>query len=157
MSGKRNTGGRPSTFKPETAQEICDRLSKGEPLAQICRDPGMPHPSTFRVWCDQGKMLGDVTLAIAYARARDDGFDAIASEAMDIIDAAPERVVTVMGEERSESRIDGASVQWAKARAELRLKLLAKWDPKRYGERQLVGSDPDNPLPAGVTVTFKGA
>lgn len=29
--------------------------------------------------------------------------------------------------------------------------------PAEWREKQLVGSDPDNPLPAGVSVTFKGA
>lgn len=41
-----------------------------------------------------------------------------------------------------------------KLRIDTRLKLLAKWDPKRYGDKQLVGSDPDNPLPQGFTVNL---
>lgn len=46
------------------------------------------------------------------------------------MDASPERYMTELGE-----RIDPASVAWAKSRAEQRLKLLAKWDPKRYGDK----------------------
>jgi hypothetical protein len=117
--------------------DVLERLSKGEPLAQICRDDDKPHPSAWRDWCD-----ADESLAIAYARAREDGFDAIAAEALGIIDAQPERVMTVTGEDRSESRIDAASVQWAYRRFEARMKLLAKWDPKRYGELvKLAGAD----------------
>ena len=33
-----------------------------------------------------------------------------------------------------------------KLQIETRLKLLAKWDPKRYGERTTLAGDPDNPL-----------
>jgi hypothetical protein len=43
-----------------------------------------------------------------------------------------------------------------RVRIDARKWLLAKRQPKKYGDKQLVGSDPDNPLPAGVSVTFKG-
>lgn len=110
--------------------EILERLSNGEPLAVICRsDPKFPHPTTWNDWC-----ASDEKLNIAHGRAREAGFDAIACDALEIIDAPPERVISTNGEEQSESRIDSASVQWAKNRVETRLKLLAKWDPKRYGE-----------------------
>lgn len=128
----------PSKKTPALCDAILARLSKGEPLAQICRDEGMPDPSSWRDWC-----ASDEALAIAYARARDDGFDAIATESLEIVDAPPERYMTEQGE-----RIDAASVAWAKSRAEQRLKLLAKWDPKRYGERQTtVHEDPQGNNP----------
>lgn len=144
----------PKTFTaPERKKAIAKvvaGLSKGTPLTVICAEQGMPCDDTVRKWAED-----DAGLGREIARAREAGWDTIALEAMTIIDAEPERVVTVTGEDRSESRIDSAAVQWAKARAETRLKLLAKWDPKRYGDRQLIGSDPENPLPAGVNVTFK--
>jgi hypothetical protein len=127
-------------------------LRIGTPLTVICSEDGMPCDDTVRIWADE-----NTELSREIARAREAGFDALAVEALQIVDAAPERVVTVTGDDRSESRIDSASVQWAKNRAETRLKLLAKWDPKRYGDKQLVGSDPDNPLPSGVQVIFKKA
>ena len=42
--------GRPSLYSPELITTICDRLSKGEPLAAICRDEGMPDPATIWQW-----------------------------------------------------------------------------------------------------------
>ena len=36
------TFGTPSVYTPELAEEICARLSAGESLKSICRDPGMP-------------------------------------------------------------------------------------------------------------------
>jgi intein/homing endonuclease len=118
---------------PEIERVVLDRLSKGDPLAVIARDEGMPHPSTWRGWC-----ADDNNLAIAYAHARDDGFDVLAAEGLDILDEEPERVTTTSGEDRVETRIDGASVQRAKNRFEGRLKLLAKWDPKRYGDATML-------------------
>lgn len=134
---------------PEIEQEIITRLSKGEPMAQICRDEHMPSDRAVRYWQED-----DPEFASAIARAREYGFDAIAADCLSIIDAPPERVIASQGDGKTETRIDSASVQWAKNRAEIRLKLLAKWDPKRYGEKTLVGSDPENPLPQGIAVTF---
>lgn len=73
-------------------------------------------------WIDQ-----DEDFAQRFARARDLGADAIASEALEIMDEQPER--------DEKGRLDPAQVQWQKNRAELRLKLLAKWSPKKYGDK----------------------
>jgi hypothetical protein len=108
----------------------------------------MPCDDTVREWA---KANSEFARDIAHAREM--GFDAIAVEALSILDEEPERVVTVTGDDRSESRIDGASVQRAKNRFEGRLKLLAKWDPKRYGDAvQLkhANSDGEN-LPAPMS------
>lgn len=112
------------------ADEIVRRISEGEPLRQICRDEHIPNWQRVYEWMDQ-----DAEFAGRIARARELGFDAIAAESLAIIDEPPERVVTMQGDERAESRIDSAAVQWAKNRAEHRLKLLAKWSPKKYGDK----------------------
>ena len=105
--------GRPTKRTPEVEAEIIRRISEGEPLAQICREDGMPGLSTVYDW--EGK---DEALSGAIARARIAGFDMIAQEALAIADDADPDV----------------DVQRSKLRIETRLKLLAKWDPKRYGE-----------------------
>lgn len=120
--------GRPSLYSPELVQTICDRLALGEPLAAICRDEGMPHPSTVRDWAAARE---DVSLAIA--RAREDGFDQIALEALRIADFGDDDHVP---DKDGNLRMDSEVIQRSKLRVETRLKLLAKWDPKRYGERQ---------------------
>lgn len=103
---------RPTKRTTKVVEEILERLSNGEPLAEICRSSEkFPHPSTWADWCN-----ADETLRIAHGRAREIGFDVIASGIMQIIDDLKE---------------DPAS---RRVRAEYRLKLLAKWDPKRYGE-----------------------
>ncbi len=115
----------PSKRTPEVESRILSALRAGTPLAVVCREDGMPHPTTWNDWC-----AADPALKIAHERARDEGFDAIAADSLEIMDAPPERYMTEQGE-----RIDPASVAWAKARAEQRLKLLAKWDPRRYGDK----------------------
>jgi hypothetical protein len=60
--------GRPSSYTPELADIICDRLMETESLKSICRDPGMPSESAVLAWVarrpefrrqyDQARMLG---------------------------------------------------------------------------------------------------
>lgn len=104
--------GRPSLYSDDLLADICERLSKGEPLAAICREEGMPAYRTVKDWMD-----GRLDVAAAIARAREEGFDAIASSCMDIADST---------DDKPDCR---------KVRIWTRLQLLAKWDPKRYGER----------------------
>jgi hypothetical protein len=149
---KKAKRGRPSTYKASTARIICERLSKGEPLAEICRSEGMPPVRTVSHWKEQvPKFLADFT------RAREEGYDAIAAECLAIADAT-ERDTIMVGQGDNER--EAANTEWisrSKLRVETRLKLLAKWDPKRYGEKmtaELTGKDgKDLPVaPAGVLV-----
>jgi hypothetical protein len=119
--------GRPPFDRAPAIAEVVARLSKGEPLAQICRDEGMPAPETIRLWMRQ-----DEEISAAIAQAREDGFDQIAMDALLIADDANgDFIDTEEGQ-----RFQPEHVQRSKLKVETRLKLLAKWDPKRYGEQQ---------------------
>lgn len=125
--------GRPSDFTQAIADEICERLSKGEPLAQICRDDHMPTDRTVRNW-----QAADTAFSSAIACARETGFDAIAVECLEIADDKSGDVKVVGSEENPVEVCNTEFVQRAKLRIDTRLKLLAKWDPKRYGDRVAV-------------------
>lgn len=128
--------GRPSTFTQEIAEEICHRLSQGEPLAQICRDEGMPAVRTVSDW-----RAANERFSADFARAREEGFDTIAAECLDIAD---ETAFDTLSTEHG----DRPNTEWisrSKLRIETRLKLLAKWDPKRYGEKIAIGGADDLP------------
>lgn len=125
--------GRVTTFTQEKADEIARRLSEGEPLAQICRDDGMPDRTTVYRWGE-----ADPEFAQHIARARDNGHDVIAARLRD----------TARGNGDSTG-----DVQRDKLIIETDLKLLAKWD-KRYGDR--VNHEHSGPQggPIGIAVTF---
>lgn len=108
--------GRPTRFTEEVAAELCARLSQGEPLAQICRDEHMPAVATVSDWKARYPAF-----SVSIARGRDEGFDAIAADCLKIADNTDE------------------DAQSRRVRIEARLKLLAKWDYRRYGDR--VGLD----------------
>ena len=140
--------GRPSKYTPEIATKIVEQLSEGIPLREICRQEGMPAWRTIYDWMYQDDVSGaaSVGLSSAIARAREVGQDAIAEEIYREISADPER------EERG--RIDPGYVQLIKARAEIKLKLLAKWNPKRYGDRVTMAGDAENPLQVQADVSI---
>lgn len=125
--------GAKSTFSQEVADRICERIGEGEPLRVICREDGMPAWRTVYLWMET---FPDFAAHIASARAR--GYDAIASECLDIADDARNDFMTRAAKEEGGEAgkvLDAEHVQRSKLRVETRLKLLAKWDPKRYGER----------------------
>lgn len=125
---------------------VVNGLRKGTPLTVICSAEGMPCDDTIRNWAD-----ADPELSRAIARAREVGFDQIALEALAIADETTHDTKTL------ENGQDAPNSEWitrSRLRVDTRLKLLAKWDPKRYGDKTLVGSDPENPLPAGFTVNL---
>jgi hypothetical protein len=128
--------GRPSKFTPELAQEICDRLAKAEPLAVICRDDHMPSDRTVRNW-----MEGDAEFSSAIACARDLGFDALAAQCLDIADGRDKLTREDMDAQVANDVAVVRDHNRDRLRIETRLKLLAKWDPKRYGEKLAIGGD----------------
>jgi hypothetical protein len=92
-------------------------------------------------------------LSAAIAHARDVGYDAIAEEALQIADTP------LIGETETSSA-NGLTITrqdmlgHRKLQIETRLKLLAKWNPNKYGDRQIIAGDKDNPLEITVEKSF---
>lgn len=120
------TRGRPPEAVPEhLAEEIVAWVSEGKTLREYCRQEGKPSWRTVYLWLEKDKDFHS-----RFAHARELGQDAIAEDCVALIDTFPDQINSESG-----SRIDGAFVQWKKNQVEMRLKLLAKWNPKRYGDR----------------------
>jgi hypothetical protein len=103
---------------PEIIEEIIDGVANGVPLREVCRRDGMPNWRTVYDWLE-----ADEEFAARFARARDIGFDAIAEDILQNVDSVPAQ---------------GEYIQRSKLQVETRLKLLAKWSPKKYGDKQTV-------------------
>jgi hypothetical protein len=132
--------GRPSKYTPELAAEICERLSNGEPLRQICRDAHMPAWTAIYAWAAK-----DAVLSERIAHARNQGYEAIAEECLLIADN-PEWGLTESVGPNGQTVTKQDMLGHRKLRIETRLKLLAKWDPKRYGDRLALAGDEKNPI-----------
>ena len=107
-----------SKRSPEIIERLLDGIADGKTLRALCREEGMPNWRTVYDWIE-----ADAELAAQVARARDLGFDAIAEDIFDIADG---------------TRPIGDHVQLSKMRIDTRLKLLACWNPKKYGTKQTV-------------------
>lgn len=138
--------GRPSKYTPELAAEICERLSTGETMRQICRDAHMPHWTQVYEW-----LARDESLSLRVARAREAGYDALAEEALDIANTPHlgQKKVFSSGageDEDSMTVTEDDMLGHRKLQIETRLKLLACWNPAKYGNKVALGGDPKNPI-----------
>lgn len=108
---------------------ICERLARGETLSSIARDLGMSRRG-INMWREKDSVIDE-----QIQDAKDAGYDAIAERVRE----------TARG--RGDSTDDVAR---DKLIVDTDLKLLAKWDPKRYGDALKLSGDPESPL-AGMT------
>lgn len=107
----------PAKITPKVIEEVLSRIAQGETLASLGRELGF-HPTAWGQ-----RVRDDEALAIAYAEAREIGHDALADQTLEIADG---------------TRPSSEHVQLSKLRIETRLKLLACWSPKKYGNKQTV-------------------
>tara|TARA_R110000868_G_scaffold8513_3_gene44066 strand:- start:16117 stop:16629 length:513 start_codon:yes stop_codon:yes gene_type:complete len=133
--------GRPSTYDKAIAKQMCEQLSEGIPLRQICREnEGFPAWRTVYDW-----MSKDPELAAAIAHARDMGWDAMFEDCLRIADTpAMGEIVTDDGEKVTVKRED--MLGHRKLQIETRLRMLAKFNPKKFGDKVVHSGDEVNPV-----------
>ena len=114
----------------------------------------MPAWRTVYDWMYKDEALGDkgVGLSAAIARARDIGYDAIAEECLYIADNVRLGQEETFDDEGSKVTIRDM-LGHRKLQIETRLKLLAKWNPKKYGDRTTLAGDPEAPLQVSTEAT----
>jgi hypothetical protein len=137
--------GRPSSYTKEKAAEICARLVNGESLRAICRDDNMPDVKTVYLWMSQNE-----TFLQQYTKAKEDQADTLQEDILDIADTEPMQVV----DDKGVARIDSAHVNWMRLRIDSRKWIASKLKPKKYGERQVLAGDAENPLAMTVETTI---
>ena len=122
--------GRPSSFSPDAANEICERLAKGESLRAICGDQEggwLPSETTVRRWL-AGAEDWNEEFRRQYAYARDVQADTKFDQAWDIAEKATAENVQV-------ARLQIDTIKWQ----------AGKLAPKKYGEKvAVVGGGPDD-------------
>ena len=136
--------GRPSTYTKAKAREICELLSEGVPLREICRKDGMPAWRTVYDW-----MAKDEELSTSIAHARDLGWDAIWEDCLRIADTPCIGEVTIDDGEKLVVRREDM-LGHRKLQIETRMKMLAKFNPKKYGDVLRHAGDVENPLVVDV-------
>ncbi len=101
--------------RAEIVAELCERLREGVPLAEVCRQDGMPHFTKVYDWSEADQAIG-----LAIRRAREAGEHAIAARLRKVANG-------VEGYSSGDAQRDKLII-------DTDFKLLAKWNPKVWGE-----------------------
>jgi hypothetical protein len=110
----------------ELEQEIVDWIASGKTLREFCRQDTKPsHDAVY----DHEKLSTEFKQRIACAREQ--GEDVIAQECLEIADDGSNDWV----ESKFGPQVNQEHIQRSRLRVDTRLKLLAKWNPRKYGER----------------------
>jgi len=105
-------GRKPKYEAVDYIDEILEWVANGRTLRSYCRQEGKPSWQTVYRWMDKDSVFAD-----RFAESRDRGFDSLAQQCLDIAENG-----------------NPGDVARAKLRVWTTLQLLAKWDPRRYGE-----------------------
>ena len=138
-------GGRPTSFTPEIAEEICERLSKGESLRTICEsdaqtgDGWMPGETTVRRWL-AGDEDWNEEFRRQYAQAREAQADHMFDRAWTIAQNAKPEDVQV-------ARLQVDTIKWQ----------TGKLAPKKYGDKVTAEITGANGGPVEVNDSFAAA
>lgn len=119
--------GRPSSYTPEIAEEICDRIASGETLTALCREQSMPALRTVMGWLDKPEF------APRYARAKYLRLEVMAEEIKQLADECREGVKTKVADGITETWT-GDMVERSKLQIESRKWLLARLAATTYGD-----------------------
>ena len=140
---KKKPTGRPSTFTQDVADKICERLIEARSLRSICQDDDMPSVTTVMKWLTQFPAFAE-----QYTRARELQADAIFDEILDIADdGSNDWMVARDKDGQTGWKENGEALQRSRLRIDSRKWMAGKLRPKKYSDKTLIGSDPDNPLP----------
>lgn len=123
--------GAQSIFTVSLFTIICDRISGGESLRSVCRDPEMPAKSTVLRWLREKPELRD-----RYVSARDDLMEYWASDILEIADDGTQDVMPGLNKFGDEVMVPNhANVQRDRLRIDSRKWLLSRLKHQVYGDR----------------------
>lgn len=125
--------GRPTSFNPKIAEEICLRIASGESMKQLCEAADMPDRRTVLRW-----LAANEEFATQCAHAR-----TLQADYMD--DLVLETANACTPESAASDRVRIAAYQWR----------AAKLAPKRYGEKSTVDVHATVTLESLVTASLK--
>lgn len=153
--------GRPSSYDREIAERICDRLSMGEGLLEICSDENMPARSTVYRWLRDPERADFRDM---YASAREEQALSLEEEMKVIADDGRNDWMEKFGRDGESTGwvLNGEAVARSKLRLEDRRWRAAKLKPRVYGDKIDVtsGNEPlrnmdDAALDAAIAAKMK--
>jgi len=142
LPAPKNSRGRPSIYSKDLVDRICIRLSLGESVRSICKDPEMPSQALIYQW-----LYRHPDFLEQYTRAREEQAETHADEIVDIADETP-ALLEVKDKDGNvvDIKLDSAYIAWQKQRIDSRKWNASKQRPKKYGDRVTHGGDDDSPV-----------
>lgn len=128
-----NVGGRPTIFNGKVARTICERISHGESLRKITKEPEMPAMSTVMKWLANKEMKGFIE---QYEDACNTRAEMLFEEIEEIADD------------------ENKDVQRSRLRVDTRKWYLSKVLPKKFGDKldlTTLGDKLPTPILGGVS------
>lgn len=116
----------PADYLPE----IHAWIESGKTLRAYCRQDEKPSYSTAYDWLE-----ADAAQATRFGRAREIGEKVISEECLEIADNTQIGEIVTQKADGSCEIKTADMIEHRKLRIDTRLKLLAKWNPKKWGEK----------------------
>jgi terminase small subunit-like protein len=123
--------------RDEIMQEVHSWIESGKTLRAYCRQKGKPTYATIYDWIEEDAKKNEATkpLSTRFAKARAIGEEQLLQECLEIADKQElGQIITRRADGKTEFRTADMT-EHRKLRIETRLKLLARFNPKRYGDR----------------------
>jgi hypothetical protein len=137
--------GRPTRYTREIGIKICEEISKGGTLRTIlANNKDMPHMSRVYNWLHMPSLK---TFQESYKTAVVARTEAWADQVVEISDQS---VNDFYEDDDGNLKVDREAIQRSKLRVETRLKLMAKINPRQYGDKPINLSDDDPVEPIKV-------
>jgi hypothetical protein len=135
------TFGRPSKYNPAVASEVCRMVAEGMSLKRVCELPQMPPMYSVFRW-----QFAHPDFGASFARAQSDRAQVFGEEIIEIADDGRNDWMEQWRGDKLVRVADHEHIQRSKLRVDARKWLMAKLDPKRWGDRIQLSGDSDNPL-----------
>jgi hypothetical protein len=111
------------------AQEICERVSCGGLLIEICEDPHLPSVRRFYHW-----IRDNADINALYKESVNDRLNIFEEQIIQIADDASRDFKEVLRNGRTVSVLDGEAIARAKLRVEVRFRHLKAGRPQKWGD-----------------------
>ncbi len=138
--------GRPTDYSDAVADLICERLSGGESLRSICRDPEMPGMTTVFRWLSKHKQFRN-----QYTLAREFWAEATFEETIEIADDGRNDTYT---DDKGNEIVNHDVIARSRLRVDTRKWAMARMNWRRFGDKveATLKGDKDSPLEQKITV-----
>jgi hypothetical protein len=134
-------------YSERLAIEICERISCGELLINICNDEHLPTTRRFYQWLSESAEFN-----ILYKESLNDRLNIFEEQVIQIADDAARDFKEVVRNGRPVRVLDGDAIARAKLRVEVRFRHLKGYRPQRWGDvSTLITKDADASDPANMS------